>query len=31
MLLENRRSERIIRWFGVVLFIGGFHFDLLTS
>jgi hypothetical protein len=30
-LIENPRSERVIRLLGVVLLLSGFHFDLLAS
>jgi hypothetical protein len=31
VILENKRTERVIRWSGVMLLIGGFHFDLLAG
>jgi hypothetical protein len=31
VLLENKRTERVIRWAGVMLLVGGFHFDLLAG
>ncbi|WP_344933035.1 hypothetical protein [Sphaerisporangium flaviroseum] len=30
-LLENPRTERLVRWIGVILLVVGFHFDLLAS
>ena len=30
-LIENSRSERVVRLLGVVLLLSGFHFDLLAS